>query len=986
MVVLGIINYDYYTNNKGPILRLICRNKHQKRVILDLQDDKLMPHMYILKKDIDDFTYEVRNRGRLKLVQRVESGLPSALGEETVAIYTKYPWEIRMLRDCVSDILTFQADIKWEKMAVQILKLKQFIEVDKINQYGITELKYIHHTKEMFPVNQNICYWDIETNGSAVKTNWAHYSNAPKMPIISYVTYNKHKNEFIYYGWKPEWKPREEVREWNTEVMANVELPAKVSMKGVYRNKLIHHIRKKIILTRDLDKTLASLPEGVEPLRIKNVLETQRFKNYPRKSKLILKLFKEEVEMHKQFLLDFSLSDYDGLMTFNGRGGNRNLGGQRKWFNGFDLPIFYERCVYLGLQRELMQLSPFQYAVGWDGRILDPPVRVRSNFDDKGIETKHEIYIKGVTHHDLYFDSVLLEYTKYEYKMQRKNLDTFLQHFIGIGKIEHEGSVWDLFNKNWERELYYNIVDVEGMHALDVYFDYINDVSGRALLYVGKIEDSLYASKIHDHINLWFSNDKYVMDTKIYDRALRRMLRPNRWEGWIPGKVGGFNLKAISGIHKTGFIVDFSKLYPTCYMTSNTDVRTKIDVDFIERTTEGIFVIDRRGERYNINDLSRSPSGFWRKDILAQNSTIFKELIKERNVFARKADDYLEKYTNENNKQLKSDWLGLYNSYNARQFSYKVLINGKFGAEGNEGQRTFDYAVYNSAPSMGQDLIKFVLTWLERRGYKPLLASTDSALTSAKSDDPEEAWYEAQKLVKKLNKDLKEYVEWKYNPYEHAIKIGVEKIFDRLIIFDKRRYIMNTVIVEGKQGMIKLTKPKKYVKGLEAIRGDSALITKDMQDVMIDILTDGTQKDLVSYLQKVDKEFHHYPWAYICARASISNDINVGDASNAHYNACRNANKILGKNYDAGVRPLLGYFDKHPRKINGEYIPSGEFTMAFDEVDEFMLKKKGFDLNYQRIKDANVIKKVTPFIKMFNKGMRYQDVIARYDRASAIGR
>jgi DNA polymerase elongation subunit (family B) len=287
---------------------------------------------------------------------------------------------------------------------------------------------------------------------------------------------------------------------------------------------------------------------------------------------------------------------------------------------------------------------------------------------------------------------------------------------------------------------------------------------------------------------------------------------------------------------------------------------------------------------------------------------------------------------------------------------------------------------------MGQDLIKFVLKWLEIRGYKPLLASTDSALTSAKSSTPEEAWNEAQAVVKQINADLKRYVEWKYNPYEHAIKIGVEKIFDRLVIFDKRRYIMNTVIVEGKQGMIKLTKPKKYVKGLEAVRGDAALITKDMQDAMIEILTDGTKEDLVKYLKKVDGEFRSYPWAYICARASISNDINAGDSSNAHYNACRNANRIFNKNYDAGVRPLLGYFDKHPRKINGEYIPSGEFTMAFDENDEFPLKKTGFDLKYQRIKEANVIKKTTPFIKMFDKRLKYEDVIAQYDRKTPISR
>ena len=81
--------------------------------------------------------------------------------------------------------------------------------------------------------------------------------------------------------------------------------------------------------------------------------------DYPMQSVLITKTFNNEKDMHKQFIKDFSESDYDGIMMFNGRGGNivnKSKGGNRTWRNGFDMPAFYSKCEYFGIKGMLNKM------------------------------------------------------------------------------------------------------------------------------------------------------------------------------------------------------------------------------------------------------------------------------------------------------------------------------------------------------------------------------------------------------------------------------------------------------------------------------------------------------------------------------------------------------------------------------------------------------------------------------------------------------
>ena len=918
-MLLAICNYDFFENDYGPILRLVCRNENQERIFIDIQDESLAPYVVVRVLDMKLFQNMLRDTHYESLIINISDGLPTEYEEPTKNIYATFPRQIREIRYAIEGIQTYNADIEWDKMVIQRYGWKGFIEVDDelYDEYGFTPLNAISPSDKVFKVIFNICYWDIETNGSATKgKQFADCRFAPIIPIISYSTFSKKEQTYVYYGCMSIFKPQ------------------------VYE---------------DIHKTQLG----------DRALGMPTFEDYPSEFPLKVKLFNDEKLMHQEFIIDFSYGEYDGLMTFNGRGGMRIVRQKRKWFTGFDFPMFYERCVHLGLYKLIHRMSPIPAVERW-GKIRQESVTRRIRMNEFHTETSREYFIKCIPQHDLLYDDGVLFYSKNEHEMKRHNLDTYLSHFLGFKKVEHGTEmVWELMKRNWQKEMRYNIVDVEGMVALDILFGYTDDVAGRALAYGGKIEDGVYASKLHDHIKLWFVRDQYVLPTREYGRKIQRQ---NQWQGLLAAKSGGYNhpvLNGVYGYHKVqyGFIIDFSKLYPSCSRSVNADTKTKINLESISFTKKGLWLVDRSGEKYLWNDCTRSPSGFFRKDIDAIDTVIYNEMIELRKHYSKLAGKYAEKKANATTQKDKDYFQSLYSTYYAIQFSYKGLINGKYGADGMEGTRSFDLVVYNTPPSMGQEFIKFVIEWLDHRGYKCLLASTDSAIGLARSSEMKVAWNEIQSLTEQLNKDLGEYAIQEFNIKDNYINIGCEKLFNVAVIYNKRQYMLNTVMKEEGGRIIELKKPEAYFRGMEYVRRSSSSFTHDVQKKLMDMVRYRIDKEkMFEYIRKVDESFERQRWEYICGRGGLSN--NIDESTGQNYEGARNANKYLGKQYDAGNNPLLSVFIKHPLYYKGQHIPPGELPLSFDEVDEFNLKKAGFDIEYEHLKQVHLVSKVEPLLQL----------------------
>ena len=706
-------------------------------------------------------------------------------------------------------------------------------------------------------------------------------------------------------------------------------------------------------------------------------------KTYSMTSIVNVQKFNNEKDMHLAFIEDFGRGDYDGLLMFNGRGGNivnkASGGSNRSWRNGFDMPMWYEKMKSLGIKNEVQYMSPVPISSTWK-----KPVRKYMQFKN-GFSTKIEIHIDCIPQHDIYFDNTIMKFTK-DQGMKNERLDTYLNKFLGIGKVDHKGEmVWELFKRDWEKEKYYNIVDVEGMVALDRYFNFTDDIMGRAMIYGAKIKNVIYASKLHDHIYLWYASGNYCLDVKNQTRG--------RWRGFIDKKMGGYNKPIEKGVilgypkEEFGFIIDFSKLYPTCVMSVNADIRTKVEFDHYEDNGETI--VDRFGKKYKLKDLCRSPSGFFRKDIVAQNTIIYKTMIDERTKIDKERAKHLElaeKATDENDYHYHKSMAGI---YGVKSHSFKNLINGKYGADGMGSEdslykpRTYDLVIYNTPPSMGQEILRYVLdVLLPKYGYNPFFASTDSSMVKAKSKTAWDTWREAEKVSKRLNKDLDVFIQENYNPIHNYVNIGCEKVFSQCILFNKRMYMLKTVIEDTKNGPIELHIPKTYIRGLEYLKNNTSMIVTNVQYELLKMFIKADSKEEIQkYLDRIDKEFDGYVWEYICGIASISKDPSDYKKTFQKAEACKNANMFCGKDYKALARPFLGMFKEVPSHNNGVskddlYSNSkGIYPIAFDEGDKSKLESEGFKLDYDAHKKLTISSKAIVRFLTLAFGDDYEDFL-----------
>ena len=124
---------------------------------------------------------------------------------------------------------------------------------------------------------------------------------------------------------------------------------------------------------------------------------------------------------------------------------------------------------------------------------------------------------------------------------------------------------------------------------------------------------------------------------------------------------------------------------------------------------------------------------------------------------------------------------------------------------------------------------------------------------------------------------------------------------------------------------------------------------------------------------------------YLGIIASISKDVDENKSNSQNFNACRNSNYFIGKDYKAMARPYLGIFEKVPRELKG--IPNSimyhdsndKYPMAFDDYDQKWMQKYGFKLDYAKHKQLHLISKIERFITLI-WGVDYWEFIEEEER------
>ena len=268
---------------------------------------------------------------------------------------------------------------------------------------------------------------------------------------------------------------------------------------------------------------------------------------------------KSEQELLMKFLENIRTINPDILVGYNS--------------DYFDIPYLYYRMCNVFDQEIANMLSP----IGW--------VRDESQWNDH-----RWLDIAGVES---------LDYMKLHKKFSFRDepsfkLDVLGKKYVGLEKIEYDGSLDRLFKEDKQKFIEYNFRDVEILKALDEKFQYLPLTKN--LAHKGKIRysDVYKNSLIHDG-----AISAYLLSKNIIPPARDRnpIIKKNY--------AGGYLFCPQAGLYKYMFDEDLTSLYPSIIMSLNIGKETLVGRVLIpdeKVTIEGKEIFNCR---YGLNDLKR---------------------------------------------------------------------------------------------------------------------------------------------------------------------------------------------------------------------------------------------------------------------------------------------------------------------------------------------------------------------------------------------
>ena len=475
-------------------------------------------------------------------------------------------------------------------------------------------------------------------------------------------------------------------------------------------------------------------------------------------------------------------------------------------------------------------------------------------------------------------------YKKFTYsELPNYRLDTVGRIELGMGKIEYDGTLDDLFESDIDKFIEYNLRDVEIIVELEKKMKLIELVRG--ICHIGHVpyEDYGYSSRFLEGTLVTYLHRKGMVVTD-RDPEGRELMDARKGEGF----TGAYVKAPRPAKYDWLFSLDLQSLYPSIIMSLNISPETKVgsvpnwdnkkyvsgELEHITVETGGELVKLTNDQFKNFikdNNLAISTNGIlYRQDKKGVIPAILDQWFGERVEYK----DLMKKHSNEGNEEL-ADY------YDRRQHIQKILLNSLYGVLGLPVFRFFDLDNALAVTAVGQDVIKnsevFVNNLFEQIGAEPRsseevakhqIAFNNYNEKQAASEkdwcvyiDTDSLYFSSVPLIHKFNGDIQEntiklarFIEDRLNAYydhmsldyfnckDHRLFIKGEVIASSGIWIAKKRYAMLKTYDLEKDVAIE---PKLGVKGLDIIRSTFPQYFKTyMRKFIIDALK-GTDKDQI---------------------------------------------------------------------------------------------------------------------------------------------
>lgn len=524
----------------------------------------------------------------------------------------------------------------------------------------------------------------------------------------------------------------------------------------------------------------------------------------------------------------------------------------------FDIPYLYYRGQKV-IGQDILRLSPLKRITAYS--------KLSNDKYGKPVDTNF-VKIEGVSHLDY-----MLLFKKYITKQEPSyKLKDIGPKYCKLDKLEYEGNLNQLFEKDIKFFIEYNLRDVEIIEGLEKKLKFI--------------ELTILLSHI---CNIPYEGIYYntVMNEGAVLKFLKRanIVSPNKPTTYNPGLrdmkesyAGGYILEPTPGIYHWVIDLDFTSLYPSIIKSLNLGIETLVGrivtVDNYEQDnsleklklrdkSEKITIERLNVKTYTLQTAEISIGGLIElieeeEYTLAASGAFFR--TDQRSVTAKILEGWFEK--REHYKKLKKaagkaeEWEN-YKLYDLFQHAFKILQNALYGTYAIAGWRFTDghkicsSAITNSGQRLTKESIVFVNnklnTELKSAKNYVCVSDTDSLYIVLEelvkhrygdmSDD--NILKAANEIQDESNKYLDGLCEKLYNipRAKHYFQLKQEVIAKSLITTGKRRYAMHVVNKEG------VTFDEIHLTGLELMKSNMNKLFKEFGENLIKNILFGKAKD-----------------------------------------------------------------------------------------------------------------------------------------------
>lgn len=520
---------------------------------------------------------------------------------------------------------------------------------------------------------------------------------------------------------------------------------------------------------------------------------------------------------------------------------------------------------------------------------------------------KQELYtgykIAGVSQLDY-----MILYKKYSINDRPMyNLEFIANEELKKGKVKYDGSLDDLYERDINKYVEYNMTDVDLIRELEDKLHYIEIAIGMCHKGCIAYDSVFHQSKIIEGALLVYFKQNNIVAT-------------NKQEHERDKFPGAYVKEPQQGRHKWVYSCDLTSLYPSIIRTLNISPETKFGkITNINPISNDVTIEFKNGDTKEVTDskfeeflskhkIRKSSSGvLYKSDKKGFIPTIIEKWFNERVEYKK----LKKKAQDEGDKEAEKQ-------YDIKQYVTKILLNSVYGVLGLSSFRFYDRDNALSVTSTGQQVIKYsgdiinkVYSILGAEADKDYMiyGDTDSVYVSAipilngKKFSDDEMFYLtrviATFMTDVLNSELEKFTKEQLNSEEGYLSFNQEAICYSALWSKKKKYALYILEKEGfvdlkdgktvasgfemptptietvKQlkewlgdessakisGEIKFenVKPKLKVKGLDTVKSDFPNYFKEiLKDILIDILDykdhDEIQQKIINFRNNLDNQ------------------------------------------------------------------------------------------------------------------------------------